>query len=163
MLNLQEFYDDPNSFNLFTSSLLHMLRSTSIACPQLSICLIQLWFPVASNIITTNIKNNASVPSCIQYSRQTWLKFLEALMIAFKRISITKSFEINQVKVIIQCMIRIINLKAEVIEYDSNYDGTFNESLDKPYRRGTLTSEVDSALVDDYIYCCNSVFWVCIS
>ena len=41
VLKMKKFFDDPIYFQCFTSSCLKILRSTCIACPQLSVSLIQ--------------------------------------------------------------------------------------------------------------------------
>ena len=85
----------------------------------------------------------------VQYNvkRDVWAKLIEALMIGFKRIAITKSFEITQIKVIIQCMIRVLKLKSDILDYDEqNNQGLYSDFL-----------------MDDYIYCSNMIFWVCLS
>lgn len=138
VLNTKRFVSNPLEFNYFTLSLLKMLRSTSIACPQLSICLIQCWFSLLSNLVTAAIKKEAMSSILVQYNvkREIWAKLIEALMIGFKRIAISKSFEITQIKVIIQCMIRVLKLKSDILDYDEqNNDGLYSDFL-----------------MDDYIY-----------
>lgn len=95
---------DAEYYKGFTDALLEMLTSTAIACPQLSICLIQCWYPLLANLITVNIKKGVDTSTLIQYSvnREIMLRLSEAIMIGFKRISITKSFEITQIKVVLK-------------------------------------------------------------
>lgn len=142
-MNSQEYYA------AFTASVLKMLQSTAIACPHLSICLIQYWCQMFSNIISGLIRKNDDSSYLIQFNvnRETFLKFAEALVLGFKRISVTKSFEIIQIKVIIQCMVRVLKLKSDIIDFDEQY----NEGM------------FQNGLLDDYIYCCYMMFWVCVS
>lgn len=149
ILNTEKLFSDPIYFKWFTGSCLQMLRSTSIACPHLSISLIQWWFPLMSNLVSASVKKNIDCSIIIKYNinRYIMLKLAEWVMLGFKRIAITKSFEITQVRVVIQCMIRAIRFLSQTIEYDEE----FNDSIYADY------------LNDEYIYCCNIIFWICIS
>lgn len=113
-----------------------MLRSTTLSCPHLSICLIQCWYPLLSSLMSST-KGQAVL--LYPLTRDLMCSLTECLMCALKRIWVTKSFEITQVKVIIQCMVRLVKLLSEVID----------NGIDE--------------VIDEYFYCSNIVFWVCVS
>ena len=149
ILNTNKLFSNYLNFNSFTASVFNMLPSTSVACPHLSIWLVQLWYQPLSSLVSSLIKRNSEWSIILQYNinREIFIKFIESIMLGFKRIAVTKSFEITQIKVMIKCMIRIIRLKSDIIDYDEQYhESTFQNWL-----------------LDDYIYCSNMVFWVWMS
>ena len=150
VLNTSEFISKSYMFPIFTKTIIKMLHSTSIACPHLSVSILQCWFPLMSNLISASMKNKADLTKllCFNASRENcYINMMEALMLAFKRISITKSFEITQIRVYIQCLIRIIRLKSDMIDYAKQID-------DETIWRN---------LINDYMYWSNMIFWVWIS
>ena len=149
ILNSNKLFSNYQNFIYFTSSVFNKLTSTSVSWPHLSIWLVQLWYQPLSSLVSNLIKKNSDCSTIIQYNvnRETFIKFIESIMLGFKRIAVTKSFEITQIKVMIKCMIRIIKLKSDIMDYDEQYhESTFQDGL-----------------LDDYIYWSNMVFWVWMS
>ena len=124
VLNTAEFINQAQMFPVFTKTIIKMLHSTSIACPHLSVSILQCWFPLMSNLISASMKNKTDLNKVLYFNanRKNYINMMEALMLSFKRISITKSFEITQIRVYIQCLIRIIRLKADMIDYAKQID-----------------------------------------